>query len=315
MRKRHLYIIVTSVLLTVALLPSNMQAAHLPALPRGLTPVTDSLVLRVQKVLQKIRVYRGPLDGFIGSQTLKAVRAYQKIRDLKSNNHITNDLADQLETEDKVDALLNRLKDAKAESIEVARQALLTQKANQGLVKGLKEPEVADPTRDVAPCFQSPTPSCLLAEAAEALRAIFKPELRGWALGELLVAQAKPGLAYSRMHTVRRIADPRLIMVALRNIAQAQASEGRDDEAEAKFSDKVTNLAPHLKDSPEIVAAMSNLDLVISVDTAPVYLAGALGCPVWTNLPYAPDWRWMLDRDDSQWHPTMRLFRQKAPGD
>ena len=60
---------------------------------------------------------------------------------------------------------------------------------------------------------------------------------------------------------------------------------------------------------------MSNLDLVISVDTALVYLAGALGCPVWTILPYAPDWRWMLDRDDSPWHPTMRLFRQKTPGD
>ena len=64
MRKRHLYIIVTSVLLTVALLPSNMQAArtgtNLPALPHGLTPATDPLVLRVQKVLQKIRVYRGP---------------------------------------------------------------------------------------------------------------------------------------------------------------------------------------------------------------------------------------------------------------
>jgi peptidoglycan hydrolase-like protein with peptidoglycan-binding domain len=212
MRKRHLYITVTSVLLTVALLPSNMQAArtgiNLPALPRGLTPVTDPLVLRIQKVLQKIRVYRGPLDGFIGPQTLKAVRAYQKIRGLKPNNRITNDLADQLETEDKVDALLNRLKDAKAESIEVARQALLTQKAAQGLVKGSKEPEVADPTRDVAPCFQSPTPSCLLAKAAEALRAIFKPELRGWALGELLVAQAKQGLADSGMHTVRRIADP-----------------------------------------------------------------------------------------------------------
>jgi ADP-heptose:LPS heptosyltransferase len=60
---------------------------------------------------------------------------------------------------------------------------------------------------------------------------------------------------------------------------------------------------------------MSNLNLVILVDTAPVYLAGALGCPVWTILPYAPDWRWMLDRDDSPWHPTMRLFRQKTPGD
>lgn len=67
-----------------------------------------------------------------------------------------------------------------------------------------------------------------------------------------------------------------------------------------------------------IVTAAKNLhsiDLLISVDTMMAHLAGALGRPVWTLLPYQADWRWMLGREDSPWYPTMRLFRQNAPGD
>ena len=60
---------------------------------------------------------------------------------------------------------------------------------------------------------------------------------------------------------------------------------------------------------------MKNLDLVISADTSPAHLAGALGVPVWVALPFAPDWRWLLDREDSPWYPTMRLFRQKRRGE
>jgi ADP-heptose:LPS heptosyltransferase len=60
---------------------------------------------------------------------------------------------------------------------------------------------------------------------------------------------------------------------------------------------------------------MRGLDLVISIDSMPAHLAGALGVPVWTLLHADPDWRWMLDRDDSPWYPTMRLFRQERPGD
>ncbi|MBP1691523.1 MAG: glycosyl transferase group 1, partial [Bacteroidetes bacterium] len=60
---------------------------------------------------------------------------------------------------------------------------------------------------------------------------------------------------------------------------------------------------------------LSQLDLVITVDTMIAHLAGALGKPVWVLLPFAPDWRWMLERDDSPWYPGMRLFRQTHPGD
>jgi len=65
----------------------------------------------------------------------------------------------------------------------------------------------------------------------------------------------------------------------------------------------------------DTAAIMRNLELVISSDTAVPHVAGALGVPVWVALPFVPDWRWMLDREDSPWYPTMRLFRQKRPGD
>ena len=65
----------------------------------------------------------------------------------------------------------------------------------------------------------------------------------------------------------------------------------------------------------ETARAMEAMDLVISVDSMPAHLAGALGRPVWTLLPEPADWRWMEGRADSPWYPSMRLFRQPAPGD
>jgi tetratricopeptide (TPR) repeat protein len=70
-----------------------------------------------------------------------------------------------------------------------------------------------------------------------------------------------------------------------------------------------------LDDLIDTAALIQNLDLVIAVDTAVAHLAGALAKPVWLLIPFAPDWRWQLDRRDSPWYPTMRLFRQPARGD
>lgn len=65
----------------------------------------------------------------------------------------------------------------------------------------------------------------------------------------------------------------------------------------------------------ETAAVLRNLHLVVSVDTAAAHCAGALGTPVWVALPYSPDWRWLLEREDSPWYPSMRLFRQSRAGD
>jgi hypothetical protein len=77
----------------------------------------------------------------------------------------------------------------------------------------------------------------------------------------------------------------------------------------------IVDLTEHLTGFTETAALVSCLDLVISVDTSVVHLAGALGAPVWTLVPFSPDWRWLLNRDDSPWYRSMRLFRQPARGD
>jgi hypothetical protein len=81
----------------------------------------------------------------------------------------------------------------------------------------------------------------------------------------------------------------------------------------------VIDLGPWLDESAgafmDTAAVMKNLDLVITSDTAVAHLAGAMGVPVWLALTFAPEWRWLLEREDSPWYPSMRLFRQAQRGD
>ena len=74
----------------------------------------------------------------------------------------------------------------------------------------------------------------------------------------------------------------------------------------------ILHFGEQLKDYADTAALISNLDLVVAVDTSVAHLAGALAKPVWILLPFMPDWRWLLDREDSPWYPTARLFRQDA---
>ena len=77
----------------------------------------------------------------------------------------------------------------------------------------------------------------------------------------------------------------------------------------------VVTFDDYIADFADTAGLMANLDLIVSVDTAAAHLAGALGLPVWLLLSYAPDFRWLLDREDSPWYPSMRLFRQRRLGD
>ena len=87
-----------------------------------------------------------------------------------------------------------------------------------------------------------------------------------------------------------------------------------DDKALLKQTD-IVDLTADLTDFAETAALASSLDLIITVDTSVAHLAGALGRPTWILLPWTPDYRWLLDRDDSPWYPTVRLFRQTASRD
>jgi hypothetical protein len=86
------------------------------------------------------------------------------------------------------------------------------------------------------------------------------------------------------------------------------------DLASMQLFPGMTDLSAELTDFGETAALMEALDLVVTVDTAMGHLAGALGKKVWILIPKAADWRWLLDRDDSPWYPSARLFRQQKPG-
>lgn len=89
----------------------------------------------------------------------------------------------------------------------------------------------------------------------------------------------------------------------------------RDDLPKLQRSGSISDMAPVCPEIVDTAAALTQVDLLITVDTLAAHLAGALGCPVWTLLHWQADWRWMLEREDSPWYPTMRLFRQTQPGD
>ena len=105
------------------------------------------------------------------------------------------------------------------------------------------------------------------------------------------------------------LGDPRVRYISLH-------AELRDrDAALMAAHPDIMHFGPELQDFADTAGVISHLDLVISVDTAVAHLASAMAKPVWILLPFSPDFRWLLDRDDSPWYPTARLFRQPHVGD
>jgi hypothetical protein len=110
------------------------------------------------------------------------------------------------------------------------------------------------------------------------------------------------------LQTLSRILDADAVFVSL------QKDVREADQAELGRS-KIIDWTAELTDFAETAALVKCLDLVITVDTSVAHLAGALGCRTWILLPWTPDYRWLLNRDDSPWYPTVRLFRQNETRD
>jgi tetratricopeptide (TPR) repeat protein len=169
--------------------------------------------------------------------------------------------------------------------------------------------------RKTSSAFAATTSSYLIADPKE------QDRLRaGYSDGRRLV-----GLAWhtKNIKTGRfRSIDLRLFapLFQLPDIRWVSLQYGDHDElanqaAEASAPVLIDSAVDQLADIDVFAAQIAALDLVITIDNSTAHLAGALGVPVWVLLPFAPDWRWLLDREDSPWYPTMRLFRQRRPGD
>jgi Tfp pilus assembly protein PilF len=136
----------------------------------------------------------------------------------------------------------------------------------------------------------------------------------------LAAGRRKIGLVWAgnALHRNDRFRSMRLEMLAplagIPDIAWFSLQKG-PAEADTHAGLPLHPLGPRLRDFSDTAAAIENMDLVISVDTSVVHLAGALGKPVWVLLPANPDWRWLLERRDSPWYPSARLFRQSRLGD
>jgi tetratricopeptide (TPR) repeat protein len=136
--------------------------------------------------------------------------------------------------------------------------------------------------------------------------------------GPFRVGLAWAGSPHNRHHRLRDI--PLRALLPLLEVdgvefVSLQVGDAAAQLREISDAAPITEASSHLRDFADTAALVNELDLVISVDTAVAHLAGALARPVWTLVPFVPDWRWGFEGGTTPWYPTMRLFRQPALGD
>lgn len=131
--------------------------------------------------------------------------------------------------------------------------------------------------------------------------------------------RGRPGKGTFRQRDIPLGMFQSLTNIAGVRLISLQRGEGRQDLLQSANGNAILDLGDDVDRDHgafmDTAAIMKNLDLVITSDTAVAHLAGALAVPVWLALPFVADWRWFLNRTDSPWYPTLRLFRQPAAGD
>jgi tetratricopeptide (TPR) repeat protein len=127
--------------------------------------------------------------------------------------------------------------------------------------------------------------------------------------------RGNPDHPEDRHRSVRLAAFAPLARVGDVDLISLQVGPGVEQLTEKEVDFRITDVGSKLQSFDDTAAVVRNLDLIITVDTALAHLAGGLGVPVWVLVPFAPDWRWLLGREDTPWYPTMRLFRQARWGD
>ncbi len=218
------------------------------------------LIERAQRALGVLGLYGGPPSGTVDAQLIEALKRFQSRSGLPDTTIIDEDLVGRLEASVNVEQLLERLDAARTREAQKAREALLSNPETRHLLDGADVDETADPTRDASGCFDDPSPRCLLDEAVESAKAIASDGRRDWAYGEILVAQVHAGLTEDALATVRRITDPRLIIVALRRIAEAEAAAGRA-EAALDAVNVIPDRAERLAAASAVAQLLSGLSL------------------------------------------------------
>ena len=205
--------------------PSILRLAAATTDPGPTTQRPSKIIRDIQSALSELGYYSGPVSGRLNGETRSAIRLYQSRVGIEVTGLPTPDLIKHLRFVDEVQALQSRLAEVREEQIAAAREALKNNPATRKLVKR-EEIAGADPTRDPSLCFDHPTLNCLLVEAIESAKAIFRVQFRDWVLGEILTSQARAGLSLAALSTLRLVEDPRLVIVGLRNISRAQALAG-----------------------------------------------------------------------------------------
>jgi hypothetical protein len=190
----------------------------------------EALIVRTQRLLNILGLYRGPIHGLPTRATEDAVRAFQGLAGLPVDGKVGEELAERLETYAPMVALNNQLQRIRQKDRETARLAL-SLSANFRAAIGSSSVRNTPPVGTWDDCLRAPMARCLLAEAAASARTVARSELRDWAYGEIAASQARAGLLPDAMASLGLIEDPRLIITGLRDVARAAARSGHVQNA------------------------------------------------------------------------------------